>query len=392
MARKTREELDEICKKLNISTLWSWSRYHCYKQDRWEYYLKYIIHKEEDRTNSIYCVSGGNVHDIIEDLYTGKLKYDDMPEAYEDSLFTMNCAELKYNRSDSDKNDAIANKYENCIRHFFKTHNQITYPHKVEKFITIKISENIYMQGYVDMLYIEPYTDSDGNEKKRVHIVDWKTSTRYQGKKINEECGQLVIYAEGIRQALNIPLEDIVCEWNFLKYVTVTYEQKNGNKKDRYVERNAIGESLINTAKMWLKHFGYEDDIEKYTDEMILNNNIDCLPKEVREKFAITDCYVQVPLSDEKIEDLKADIIETVGEINSKADEYSQTKNEKLFWQEVTDDDEFRLVNLSGYSRRLHKPLDEYLKNKELFVDDDKQTVSEDTNEDNDLLAFINSL
>ena len=102
------------------------------------------------------------------------------------------------------------------------------------------------MQGYIDMLYIEPYKDEDGNEKKRVHIVDWKTSTRYQGAKIDAECGQLVIYAEGIRQALNIPLEDIVCEWNFLKYVTVTIEQKNGKKKDRYIERKGIYKYLEN--------------------------------------------------------------------------------------------------------------------------------------------------
>lgn len=103
MARKTSKELTEICNKFGVDTLWSWSRYHCYKQDRWEYFLKYILHKKEDRTNSIYCVSGGNVHDIIEQLYTGKIKYEDMPDLYEDSLFTMNCAELKYNRSDSDK-------------------------------------------------------------------------------------------------------------------------------------------------------------------------------------------------------------------------------------------------------------------------------------------------
>ena len=316
-----------------------------------------------------------------------------MSEAYEDSLFTMNCAELKYNRSDSDKNEAIANKYENCIRHFFNNHNMIIHPHKVEHFIIIKISNKVYMQGYIDMLYIEPYIDNEGNERKRVHIVDWKTSTRYQGKKIDEECGQLVIYAEGIRQALNISLEDIVCEWNFLKYVTVTYEQKNGNKKDRYVERNAIGESLINTAKMWLKHFGYEDDIEKYTDEMILNNNIDCLPTEVREKFEIKDCYVQVPLSEEKVEDLKSDIIKTVGEINNKTEEYEKTKDEDLFWQEVTDADEFRLATLSGYSRKLHKPYDLYLKEKELFVDDNMQTNSDSNDgEEEDLLAFINSL
>ena len=178
----------------------------------------------------------------------------------------------------------------------------IKFPHKVEHFIMIKISDKIYMQGYVDMLYIEPYTDEKGNGRKRVHIIDWKTSTRYQGKKIDDECGQLVIYAEGIRQALHIPLEDIVCEWNFLKYITVTIEQKNGKKKDRYIERNAIGESLVNTAKMWLKHFGYEEDIEKYIDDMVLNNNIDCLPAEVRNKFEIHDCYIQVPLSEKKIE------------------------------------------------------------------------------------------
>ena len=389
MARKTSEELKAICKNFGVDTLWSWSRYHCYKQDKWEYYLKYILHEKEDRTNSIYCVSGGNVHDIIENLYTGKIKYEDMSEAYEDSLFTMNCAELKYNRSDSEKNEAIANKYENCIRHFFKHHNLIEFPHKVEHFITIKISDNIYMQGYVDMLFIEPYTDENGNEKKKVHIVDWKTSTRYQGKKIDEECGQLVIYAEGIRQALNIPLEDIICEWNFLKYVTVTYEQKNGKTKDRYIERNAIGESLINTAKMWLKHFEYnEEEIEKYTDEMVLNNNIDCLPKEVREKFVIKDCYVQVPLSETKIEELKADIINTVGEIDNKTEEYSKTKDENLFWQDVTDADEYRLQILSGYSRKLHKPLDQYLKDKELF----KEQEADENDDEDDLLAFVNSL
>ncbi len=390
MARKTEEELTKICNKLGTDTLWSWSRYHCYKQDRWEYYLKYILHEKEDRTNSIYCVSGGNVHDIIENLYTGKIQYEDMPEAYEDSLFTMNCAELKYNRSDSEKNDAIADKYENCIRHFFRNHKMIKFPHKAEHFITIKISDDIYMQGYIDMLYIQTYADGNGNERKRVHIVDWKTSTRYQGKKIDEECGQLVIYAEGIRQALNIPLDDIICEWNFLKYVAVTIEQKNGNKKDRYIERNSIGESLINTAKMWLKHFGYEDDIEKYTDEMILNNNIDCLPSEVREKFEIKDCYVQIPLSNEKIEDLKADIIETIGEIEDKKAEYENSKDENIFWQEVTDADEFRLQNLSGYSRKLHKPLDVYLREKELFIND--ENIGDAESEEDDLLAFVNSL
>lgn len=86
MARKTKQELNELCKTLHVDTLWSWSRYHCYKQDTYEYFLKYVLHEQEDRTNSIYCVSGGNVHEIIEQLYTDQIKYEDMAELYEDSL------------------------------------------------------------------------------------------------------------------------------------------------------------------------------------------------------------------------------------------------------------------------------------------------------------------
>lgn len=392
--RKTRDELNELCKKLNVDILDSWSKYHCYKQDKWEAFLKYVLHEKEDRTNGIYAVSGGYCHDIIEKLYSGEIEYKDMINMYEDSLLTMNIAELKYDRNDDEKNEKIANKYESCIRHFFKNHNVIKQPHRIEHFITIRITDDIVLQGYIDFLFTEKYTDENGNEKTRIRIVDWKTSTRYAGKKIDSECGQLVIYAEGIRQALDIPLEDIICEWNFLKYVTVTYEQKNGKKKDRYIERNVIGESLVNTAKMWLKEFGYEDDMESYIDKMILDNTIDCLPKEVRDKFEIKDCYVQVPLSEEKIDELKSDIANTIHEFRDKEKEYKETKDEMLFWQDVTDEDAFRLATLSGYSRALHKPYDAYLKDQDMFknnTDEDLDNIENNTEEE-DLLSFLNSL
>ena len=205
MARKTKEELNALCKKYNVPVLDSWSKYHCYKQDKYEFFLKYVLHKPEDRNNGIYAESGGQVHDILEKFYTDQIKYKDMIDLYEDALLTMNLAELKYNRSDSEKNERIANKYESCIRHFFTHHNVITYPHKVEMFVPIKICDDIVFQGYIDFLYI-----ISDNGKKQIKIVDFKTSTRYQGANIDKECGQLLIYAEGIRQALNIPLEDII--------------------------------------------------------------------------------------------------------------------------------------------------------------------------------------
>lgn len=393
MGRKTKEELKELCDKLGIDKFWSWSKYHCYKQDHYEYYLKYVLNEREDRTNGIYAVSGGYCHDIIERFYKGEIEYGQMIDEYEDSLFNMNLAELKYDRNDSEKNEQIANKYENCIKHFFKHHNVITAPHRIEHFITIKISDKIYLQGYIDFLFTEKQVDETGKEITKVRIVDWKTSTRYSGEKIDKECGQLLIYAEGIRQALNIPLENIVCEWNFLKYVTVSYQQKNGNWKDRYIERNQIGEKLVNTAKMWLKEYGYENDTDKYIDEMILSNTLDTLPGEVREKFVIKDCYVEIPIDESKIEALMQDIISVVNEVNEKETEYAKTKDEQLFWQDVTDADSYRLANLSGYSRKLHKPYDAYLKEQDMFKNESEdEDFDNKTTDDADLLDFLNSL
>ena len=55
----------------------------------------------------------------------------------------------------------------------------------------------------------------------------------------------------------------------------------------------------------------------------------------------------------------------------------------------MTDADEFRLATLSGYSRSLHKPYDQYLKEKELFKE---KTESDSDADEDDLLAFVNSL
>ena len=81
-----------------------------------------------------------------------------------------------------------------------------------------------------------------------------------KGAKAENESGQLVLYAIGLNQQ-GIPMDKIKIRWNFLKYVTIQYEQKNGTVKTREVERCKIGESLQSNAKTWLKAFGYEGKI-----------------------------------------------------------------------------------------------------------------------------------
>lgn len=374
--RKSSKELNEICKQKNVKTLWSWSRYNLYKNDTYSYYLKYIKLVAEDRRDSIYTVSGGYCHDIIEKYYNGTINQTDMINEYEESLLTMNIAEYKYDRNDEDKNEAIANKYESCIKHFFINH---TKPEELsmllEMFVLIKVRDDIYFQGYIDNCAVDR-----SNNDTNIIITDYKTSTIYKGEKLDKESGQLYLYAEGIRQKTKLPLEKIKIRYLFLKYVNVNCLQANGSWKERQIERNQIGSKLITTVVMWLKKCGYNPD--DYKNIVTETNSLDCLPDDVKEKFVISDCYVYLDLTEEKIDNLKQNIIETIEEINAKENEYNNTNNENVWWNEINSANEYYHATLSGYSRNLHKPYDEYLKEKEMYNTDSD-------NEDDEMLAEL---
>ena len=47
--RKTFEELQKMCEALKVDRLNSWSRVNCIHNSLYEYYLKYVLNKEEYR-------------------------------------------------------------------------------------------------------------------------------------------------------------------------------------------------------------------------------------------------------------------------------------------------------------------------------------------------------
>ncbi len=354
--RKTNEELDQIKKELNIQTLWSWSRINTYMTDPYTYLLHYILHIPEDRNDSIYAISGGVSHDLIERHYLEGLTNQEMLVEYEDKLFEFNTMGLKYDRSDEDKNEKIARKYEDCMRHFFLNYKKVTDKPIIEPFILIKVG-NQYFHGYIDMLHIEKR-----NGKRKIIITDFKTSSIYKGEKLLKESGQLLLYGEGIHQKTGMSYEDIILRFNFMKYVDVTYEQKNGDIKIRQIERNSIGEKLKTNVKMWLKHFEYDkDDIEDYLQEMVDANSIDGLPNEIKEKFCINDCYVEVEINEDIINEHKKYIINIIAEITKKKNEFEKTKDRNVFWKDVDKGSSYYFANLSGYSASIHLPYKKYL-------------------------------
>lgn len=378
--RKDYKEIVELATKNNCKDIYSWSKYKTFKDDKYSFYLKYIIKAKPDRCDGIYAVSGGQIHECIEEFYQGKLDHQGMLDKYEDLLFDNTMAGLKYDRTDDEKNEKIGNKYEDCIRHFLLHHNKIPYNNiKLEDFIGIVVGD-VYFQGYIDAYHIEKR-----NDKNMVIITDWKSSSIYKGDKLEKEKGQLLLYIEGIHQR-GVPYENIIGRWNFLKYVDVTITQANGKQKIRQLERNNYAEKLSTTIKMWLKKSAeFDGDIDEAVERCIAENSLDSLPTDVRNKFIINDCYVEIPFTEQDIIDLKNDIIEVVKEIRETTAEYNKTQDEHLWWQEVTDSSSYFMANLSEYSANIHKPYAEYLENLNMFKTEQNNTNAQTQDDDNDL-------
>lgn len=364
MARLTSEELQTLMKNEGVSRIWSWSKWNCFHTSPYEYFLKYILHKKEDRTDCIYTTTGGIAHDIMERRYTGKLPYEQMIDDFEDGWVTaFNIAEMKFDRNSPEKNDKISQKYYENLKHFFMNHTPLKYKPVIEQFVKAKIGDNLF-QGYIDVCF----KDDEGN----FNILDWKTSSIYKGKKAENECGQLVVYAIGLNQQ-GVPMDKIRICWNFLKYVSIQYEQANGAVKTREVERCKIGESLQTNAKMWLKKLGYADQVDDYLKLLLDTNDIECLPKEVQEKYIISDCYVYVPLTDELINRWKETIISTINDIELREKDYEETHSDKAFWDtdESVEAQSYYFSTLCGYSPNLHLPYKAYLERTEKAKDGD---------------------
>lgn len=355
MARLSKEELDKIKEKYNVSRIYSWSRVNTFMTSKFEYMLKYVKHEPEDRQDCGYAPLGSIAHDTLDAFYEGKISYDDMISQFEDGWVTaVDIADLKLDRNDEEHDASIKKKYHEDLQHFFKNH--VKYEHKllIEKPIIAKVGANVFV-GYVDALF----KDGEGN----YHIVDFKTSSKYAGKTAEEKSGQLVVYAMGLIQA-GVPLERVRICWNFLKFCNIEYHQKNGAVKTKIAERYKIGDSLKTNAKMWLKDAGYsEEEVDDYLKLLIDTNNIDVLPDEVRCKYKMTDCHVYVPLTQELIDKWTNIITTNIRDICAREKDYAETGSDQAFWddEESVKKESYYYATLCGYSPSKLLPYKAYL-------------------------------
>ena len=350
----SREELEKLKKQYGVSRLWSWSKISTFTTSPYEYLLKYILHTPEDLNNCVYASMGGMAHDILEKLYNGEIKYDDMEDEFETAWsMAVDISNLKFDRNDEEHNKKLSDKYYDDLKHFFKYHTKIPYKTVTEQFLVTKINDYV-LQGYLDIIFKD--------EEGFFNIIDFKTSSIYTGKNLLEKSGQLCVYAKGLNQK-GVPIDKIKIGFNFLKYVTVQYQQANGSVKERNIERFEIGAKLQSNAKMWLKKLGYEDKVNEYLKDLVDYNDIGVLPEDVQAKYRITDCYVYIPLTEKLLDEWSDKISETIKDILWREEQYAEDENDKWFFdtEENVKKESYYLSTLCSYSAELHKPYKLYL-------------------------------
>lgn len=251
---------------------------------------------------------GGSVHDMLEKIMKGEAKTSELPEALNNDLEKADMLGLKFPK-DFKGNDSIRDGWIADMKHFVNNFEPLDGKYGTEEFLLYKLDDEHYIQGYADLV---KYND-DGSQD----IIDWKTSSLYNGEDIKKHGMQLVLYAMAKEQA-GVRINRIA--WYFLKYVTVSWlGKKRASSKEKtlitkHINRRKLVQELERYIRDDLIEAGYDEiDTELFIFEALHNNSLDDLPKEIQLNYTIKPCIVEYYFSEET----KAECINWVNEMIS---------------------------------------------------------------------------
>jgi RecB family exonuclease len=358
MARKTKAEMDRLKKQLNTSKIWSYSRVSSFQNCTYSYYLKYIKFIPEKYQN-IYSYLGNAFHDVLEKYYNHKIDYAGMNKEVDNILFTTDLSDMVFIKNEYERNEKMKKKYYSCLKHFFDNH--VTVPYKVltEKEILVQI-RNQWFIGYIDSIH---------KEDEIYYITDYKTSTMYAKSQLTKYGQQLILYSLYLIDK-GIPLENIVLRWNFLKYLNVQFNHYGKEKTYNYERYNYV-ERLSRFITKDLRELNLPESL---LEQCIKDNSLKLLPQSLQDKYLVGDCYVNIPLTQETINDLKENLNSLIMDIFRLEKEYDMTKKESLWLKTVTDSSSYFCTNLCGYGGHC-KCFAEYMEHKQMFNKEHRDDV-----------------
>lgn len=296
----TRETMsDEINKIKSIYgedvKFYSISRLNNFNSCKRAYYYTYINKKEQD--NNIYSLLGSGVHSDLEKYYEGETDTLER-KSFDEEWMKSKLFGIKF------MSENVENNYKKDIDEFYKHYKKRENECISEMGFILKLDDKKYMTGYIDL--IEKIDDD------KVKVIDFKTSSRFDKKKIVDAGRQLCIYQMALEQLYN--LEVVENAWEMIKYITVQI----GSNKPKIVSSR----EWVSKSKTQLKTLLKKEGIESIMIDAMLAkceavNNIDILPENVRNQVSLSTYVCKYDITQEVKDECMEYILNTIKNIEN---------------------------------------------------------------------------
>lgn len=265
-----------------------------------QYYHTYVDKKTQDE--NIYSILGSATHNILEDLYEGKIKEIDRTE-FDKAWVKAQMFGIKF------MSENVKKKYMKDMDVFFDTYRKKEGEFISELGFILKLDDKRYIIGYIDS--IEMLGDN------KVRVIDYKTSSKFSGKEKLKSAGrQLGIYQMALEQLYGF--EVVENGWEMLKYLEV----KIGSNKPKVVE----GFEWVSKCKTQIRTLLKK----KYMDSIIIDvmlakceaeNSIQCLPDDIKDQIQVSTYFCKYDITHEIKEEITQYINETIKDIEGRNEE-----------------------------------------------------------------------
>jgi ATP-dependent helicase/DNAse subunit B len=290
----------EIPEEYSDRPIYSISRLETYIGCPYSYYLQYV--KKEKGHNNIYALLGEHVHCMLEKAQFGEISNDEMIESFRLKMF-----ELLQIGEYSFPSDTVKKNFTECIEHYLINYKPIICKgFKSEERFYTEI-EGIVLTGFIDGIIL--------HHDNSVTVIDYKTSSKYSAKDLESHSKQLILYAIALSNVYNINVNRIC--WNMLKYCQITFEGKT-KQRQVFCARNEIVKKLKTELKKDLLALNKSElEVELLLEKAESTNDMLLFPKEIQDKYIITDGYVYYDLTEENKNKLHTFVKETVAKIEA---------------------------------------------------------------------------
>lgn len=348
----------KIPKEFEGKTIYSISRLDKFEECPYSFYLIYK-QKVKGKPN-IFSLLGSTIHNILESLQFEKISKEDALVKFYNAVFEYtNILDYKFT------SDKVANNLIGSISHYITNYKPIKCKKFESEYQFYTTINDIVLTGFIDGIIV---LDND-----TVHIIDYKTSTKFNKTELIKKGRQLVLYAYALEKERDIKVSSVA--WNMLKYVIVTWK---GATKPRSMMmlRTEIVKALRSELKKQLRKLNYSDiEIELILDEAEKKNDLNLLPHDLAKQFNINDAIIEYTYNEDTKQELINFVTNTVSDIESRSN--------------IEDEWECRDIDKENYYCSVLCDVSTHCKHYKSWVERNADSFNEKSNNDEDLIKEL---